>query len=40
MVVYTYNPNTREAEAGGFLLVAGQPLLGNRFYNRQDYTTQ
>lgn len=38
-VIYSYNSNTREAEAGGFLLVAGQPLLGNRFYNRQDYTT-
>lgn len=39
VVVYTYNPNTKEAEAGGFPHVAGQHDLGNGFQIRLDYVT-
>jgi hypothetical protein len=35
MVVYAFNPSTREAEAGG---VRGQPGLQSEFQDSQGYT--
>jgi hypothetical protein len=34
----TYNPSTREAEAGGFLSLQGQPGLQSEFQDSQGYT--
>ena len=36
-MVHAFNPNTYEAEVGGFLWVRGQPGLHSKFQNSQDY---
>ena len=38
MVAHTFDPNTWEAEAGGFLWIRGQPGLQSEVQNNQDYT--
>jgi hypothetical protein len=38
MVVHTFNPSTREAEAGGSLGIQGQPGLQSKFQDSQSYT--
>ena len=39
VVAHAFNPSTREAEAGGFLWVRGQPGLKSKFQGRlQSYT--
>ena len=38
MVAYTFNPSTRETEAGGALWVWGQPGLQSDFQDNQGYT--
>jgi hypothetical protein len=39
MVAHAFNPNTPEAEAGGFLNpIRGQPGLQSEFHDSQGYT--
>jgi hypothetical protein len=38
MVAHAFNPSTQEAEAGGFLLIRGQPGLQSEFQDSQSYT--
>jgi hypothetical protein len=38
VVAHAFNPNTREAGAGGSLWVWGQPGLKSEFQNSQGYT--
>ena len=38
MVAQDFSPSTREAEAGGFLWVWGQPAQQTKLQDSQDYT--
>jgi hypothetical protein len=38
MMVWVFNPSTREAEAGGFLWVRSQPGLQSEYQDSQGYT--
>ena len=38
VVAHAFNPSTRKAEAGGFLLVRGQPGLQSEFQDSRGYT--
>jgi hypothetical protein len=38
MVVHTFNPSTKEAQAGRFLWVQDQPGLQSEFQDSQDST--